>query len=215
MNQQRQRLTRSLLIALGCLLSACAQQASKPKVQQVGAATATPLPASTHKEQAPASGPTPTAALLDLMRQGKYKIAVQAFRQTAIKHPGNALVLANLGLAQARLGQYEQASKHLQQALALMTAPPPTLLNELGRLYRQSGAFSQAEEYYRKAIAVNPTYTPAIVNLGILLEVYRRQPEKALPFYRRYQQLTDKQDKKVALWILDIEQRLPKTGRQP
>ncbi len=213
----------AIALSLSWLLSACSSGPA-PKSMATSKTEAPPVtavasnPPEAREPDGSAAGqplPVPSPALLDLMRNGQYQVAEQAFRQTARRHPDNALVLANLGLAEARLGNTASAQTHLEEAATLMAQPPAALHNELGRVYRQQGLFERAENSYRQALAIDPDYAPAVLNLGILFEIYRQQPGKALPFYQRFQNLTGHQDEEVALWILDIEQRLPASGAQP
>ncbi len=44
-------------------------------------------------------------------------------------------------------------------------------------------------------------------NLGVLCDLYLRDLDCALAHYRRYQTLTEENDRRVALWIADLSRR--------
>jgi DNA-binding SARP family transcriptional activator/Tfp pilus assembly protein PilF len=71
-----------------------------------------------------------------------------------------ATALTNLGLVDLRQGRCQQATDHLQQALAMhgetgdRTGEARTLTN-LGNLYFQQGRYRQATDHYRQALAMH------------------------------------------------------------
>jgi protein O-mannosyl-transferase len=70
-----------------------------------------------------------------------------------------------LGLCLARLGRYDEAEPHYQEALRL--APDYALAhNDLGNLAGLRGRLDLAEEHYAKALEINPTYAVARENLA-------------------------------------------------
>jgi tetratricopeptide (TPR) repeat protein len=55
--------------------------------------------------------------------------------------------------------------------------------------------FEEAEEAYQKAIALKPALAEAHYNLGVLYELHRKDPIKALPYYRKYLELGGKDER--------------------
>jgi tetratricopeptide (TPR) repeat protein len=80
--------------------------------------------------------------------------------------------------------------------------------NELGVLLRRRGEFAAAEAHYLACLEHQPDFQPAHLNLGILYELYLGRLEEALAAYRRYQALAAQPDRKVGVWVVDLERRL-------
>lgn len=75
---------------------------------------------------------------------------------------------------------------------------------------RQKGEFGPAREAYAKALALDPAYAPAVLNLGVLHDLYLGHPAEALTLYERYLALTPPGDAQVGKWVADLKNRLPK-----
>jgi tetratricopeptide (TPR) repeat protein len=83
-------------------------------------------------------------------------------------------------------------------------------LNQQGINQRQAGQFDKARQAYEKAIALDANYTPAILNLGILQDLYLGDSKQALALYERYLALTPSGDATVAKWVADLKNRKEK-----
>jgi tetratricopeptide (TPR) repeat protein len=122
-----------------------------------------------------------------------------------------------LGGPHASLGLiYQQAGKTVEAVLqfeAAVKASPlqPAYLNQLGVAYRQQGQFDKAAEAYEKAIALAPEHATAMLNLGILNDLYLGDPNRALEMYERYLLLTPAGDATVSKWVVDLKNRKPQT----
>jgi tetratricopeptide (TPR) repeat protein len=71
--------------------------------------------------------------------------------------------------------------------------------------------FASAQKLYLTAIQIDPSYTPALLNLAILNDVYLGNISAAKNYYLLYQQqleLQGKQDNRLKNWITDIQRRL-------
>ncbi len=77
--------------------------------------------------------------------------------------------------------------------------------------YRQKGQFDKAREAYEKAIALAPDHAIAMLNLGILNDLYLGDPNRALELYERYLLLTPAGDATVSKWVVDLKNRKPQT----
>ncbi len=113
----------------------------------------------------------------------------------------------NLAKIHSEQGRDEEAMAALEQALAIN---PNNLdaYNQLALLKREAGAFEESEKLYRQALSVWPFHAQSHLNLGILLDLYQGEGERALLHYRAYQQRQEEQDRQVAGWIVDLERRL-------
>ena len=82
---------------------------------------------------------------------------------------------ASLGLIYQQAGKTGEAV--LQFEAAVKASPQqPAYLNQLGVAYRQQGQFDKAREAYEKAIALAPDHATAMLNLGILNDLYLGDP---------------------------------------
>lgn len=144
---------------------------------------------------------------VNLMQQGQLAQANQAFAQLTRAHPKLALAWFNLGLTRAKQQQTPAAIKALKHGLSLRPDNVQAL-NQLGIEYRRSGDFDSARQAYLKALKINPHAATAHYNLGILYDLYLRQPQKALAQYRAYQADASQPDKKTKLWIADLQRRI-------
>lgn len=143
-------------------------------------------------------------AALKLMAERKSGEAQQAFIGLSKEFPTLSGPLTDLGILYARSKQRELALAAFAKAIAA-NPDNAVALNWCGALHREAGNYPRAEEFYLKALAVRPDYAAAALNLGILYEVSMRRPQDALAQYRRYRQLSGKDDLIVAAWIKDLE----------
>ncbi|HET8693706.1 MAG TPA: tetratricopeptide repeat protein, partial [Aquabacterium sp.] len=111
----------------------------------------------------------------------------------------------------------DQLAKSTQALLqtAARSATPAVSYNQLGVHYRQLGQFDKARAAYERALAADPQYAPAVLNLGILSDLYLGDAERALSMYQRYLDLTPQGDPTVAKWIADLKHRLASSQPTP
>ncbi|HEX5357926.1 MAG TPA: tetratricopeptide repeat protein [Aquabacterium sp.] len=101
------------------------------------------------------------------------------------------------------------AATALEQAVQ-QNPKQPARFNQLGATYRQLGQFDKARAAYEQAIAQDASYAPAVLNLGILSDLYLGDTARALTLYERYLTLTPAGDATVAKWVAEIKKRKPK-----
>lgn len=80
---------------------------------------------------------------------------------------------------------------------------------EQGLAFRQAGQFDKARAAYEQALQLDPQLAPAVLNLGILLDLYLGDSARALTQYERYLALTPQGDASVSKWIADLKNRKP------
>ncbi len=85
----------------------------------------------------------------------------------------------------------------------------PGSYNDLGIAWRLAGEFEKARSAYERAIAIDPGHVAAHLNLGILHDLYLRDPQRAVELYDRAQALMQGPDATVAKWITDLRNRKP------
>jgi len=109
-----------------------------------------------------------------------------------------------------------QAVATFQQQSQTHNVASARLLNLFATAKRQQHDFESAKKDYLAAIQLDSSYTPALLNIAILNDVYLGNLDQALKYYLLYQQQLQqqsKQDNRVKNWLTDIQRRLaPKTG---
>ena len=123
------------------------------------------------------------------LRSGRADDAERAFQALAQANPELGGPHANLGVIYRQAGKLAEAVGELEQAVKL-SPRQPIYLNQLGIAYRQQGQFAKARDAYERAIALDPGYAAAVLNLGILNDLYLGDTPRALELYDRYLALT-------------------------
>lgn len=114
-------------------------------------------------------------------------------------------VEALLGLPATRL----KDAAALQEQATQQRPAQAARINQLGVIYRQMGQFDKARATYEQAITLDATYAPAVLNLGILNDLYMGDAARALGLYERYLTLTPGGDTTVNKWLAEIRKRKP------
>lgn len=192
---------------LAALLTACSSGPTPRQVAQAKQAVAPVVALSmvaTAKTAGSEGADMRFHAALQLMTDRKTAEAQKAFNSLSRDFPALSGPLTDLGILYARGKQRDSAIASFAKAVAA-NPDNAVALNWCGALYRETGDFQRAEQFYLKALSVKPDYAAAALNLGILYEVSMHRPQEALVQYRRYQQLSGKDDLIVTAWIKDIE----------
>lgn len=141
------------------------------------------------------------------MRAGNTSKAESQFNKLINDYPEYSGPHNNLGILYYREDKIDKATKAFENALKI-NPDSVVSLNYLGIISRGKGDFKQAQSYYEKALQADPDYAYAHLNYGILLELYMGKLPEALNHYKRYQELTEEEDKKVKGWIVDLGRRI-------
>jgi len=190
-----------------------------------GASASAPGGATARPATPTAAAPAPAASLapvspaaqrafddaLALLRANRTADAERAFRALAQSDPDLAGPHANLGLIARNAGRLPEAVTELERATKL----DPRLAvawNQLAIAYRQQGQFAKSRTAYETALAIDPAYASAVLNLGILNDLYLGEPARALELYNRYLELTPAGDPTVVKWVAELKNRKPEGG---
>ena len=145
---------------------------------------------------------------LQAQRAGRHDEALRQWTALASAHPELGGAHANLGLLHRQAGRYAEAVAALERAVQA-SPTQPRFFNELGIAYRSNGQFAKAQEAYESALARDANHAPALLNLGILHDLYLGNGAKALELYERYLTLASGGDAAVTKWAADLRQRKP------
>ena len=147
------------------------------------------------------------ATALASMKAGNTDRAEQQFLQLTKDYPKYSGPYNNLGILYFQQDKLEQATDAFNTALKINPRSVVSL-NHLGIISRRDGKFKQAQDYYERALKIDPDYAYTHLNYGILLELYMGKLPEALEQYKKYQELTKEEDKKVKGWIVDLTRRI-------
>jgi len=153
-------------------------------------------------------------AALSAIRAGQYKEAEGLLLRVSTREPGLSGPVANLAMVYDRTSRAPLAIKTMRRAIDL-NPRRADYHNVLGVMHRQQGEFKEARQAYEQSLAMDPGYAPAQLNLGILWDIYLQEPDKALAYYQRYQQLVPGDTAMITKWVADIQQRTRAAERKP
>ena len=148
------------------------------------------------------------------LKAGRTEDAERGYKALAKSNPELGGPHASLGLIYRNAGKLPEAAAEIEQAVRL-SPRQPVYLNQLGVTYRQQGQFEKAREAYDKAIALDANYAAAILNLGILHDMYLGDAKRALELYDRYLALTPGGDAAVTKWVAVLKNRKPAPTAAP
>lgn len=155
----------------------------------------------------PSALKTAHEAGIEMMKQKDYRKAARHFSKLAAAYPKFAGPQVNLALALLHLKQYDKAQDAIDAAVKLRPDHYRALTIR-GQILRHQGEFEAAEKDYRRAISLNDSYPNAVLNLGILYDLYLHEPKKALANYQSYLKMVKAEDTPVKSWVVDLERRL-------
>jgi Flp pilus assembly protein TadD len=144
---------------------------------------------------------------IEHMNNNKLGLAEAAFIKMSNEYPLLSGPYANLGVIYSQSNDWDKAVSMLEKA-SERNQKNIKILNQLGYVYRQKGAFKKAENQYLTSIKYASDDASAYLNLGILYDIYMGEFAKASKFYLHYQGLQETPDRRVAGWIVDINRRM-------
>jgi tetratricopeptide (TPR) repeat protein len=191
---------------------ASASAATPPAPATAPAATA----AAAMKPERAALSPAMEEAYEDAnraLKAGRIQEAERAFKSLVKNSPNLAGPHASLGLIYRNAGQLPEALSEFETA-ALLNPANAVLQQQLGLTHRHLGQFQLARQAYEKALSLDSNYGAAILNLGILFDLYLGDAQRALEMYTRYLALNPA-DATVGKWVTELKNRKPLAAAAP
>ncbi|WLQ16959.1 tetratricopeptide repeat protein [Hahella aquimaris] len=186
-------------LALTLLLAACS---GAPQKSSVGGATG-----GVDVSQVPEGARSQYVDALREQKARNFGSALKKFQAVSEDYPQLSGPYINMGIIYMNTDAPDQAQAMFEKAVSVNGLNPEGY-SLLGYLARRQGKFTEAEEYYRKAIAVDGSYAPARLNLGITYDLYMGKLQEALEQYQIYQSLQAQPDDEVNRWIVDLQSRI-------
>ncbi len=90
----------------------------------------------------------------NLVNQGEYDRAIANFQQEIQTNPKNMEAWRELGIAEYKKGEFENAKKNLTQANQIKPDPASNLY--LGMIFEQGNQYDSAIDYYSTALSLEP-----------------------------------------------------------
>jgi tetratricopeptide (TPR) repeat protein len=104
----------------------------------------------------------------DLLRQGKYPLAITQYQHALKINPDQAGALVNLAIAYINIGQPTVGAQLLEDALPRVTLRKGVVYYNLGEILEQQGRPDEAIHYYRQAIGLDVQQDLVYRKLGAL-----------------------------------------------
>jgi tetratricopeptide (TPR) repeat protein len=118
-----------------------------------------------------------------LEQGGRFPDAESAYRRAILDGPQSAVARFNFACFLRRRGRLEEALEEHQAALDLGIAQPEEVLSNMAVIQAELRRDAAAKLLLERALALNPTYVPALFNLGLQHEELGERAE-ALRLFR-------------------------------
>lgn len=205
-NKVMVEIVRAWVVILGCLILISCAGGQTPSVEKAAAVKLSPsLEDSTYIEL-DAGIESDFLDAVDRMENNDYISAIEKLESVIDREKRLIAPFVNVAIAYRKTGEVEQAEKNLATALTLDPLHP-VANNELGLIYRQAGKFEEARAAYELVTENHPDFTAAMINLGVLCDLYMHDFECALEQFERYLSLNPN-DKNVSIWVADVKRRV-------
>ena len=141
-----------------------------------------------------------------LMKQGNYPQAKAIMNQIIAEDERLPGPVTNLGIIALKTGEEEKAIGYFKRAIA-MDPEQAAAYNELAFMHREKGEFDEARGLYEQAIQYNPDFLLSYFNLGVLCDIYLRDPQCAYDNFLVYNKRSEPKDPLVQNWLDELERR--------
>lgn len=153
----------------------------------------------------------------DMYRKGKVEAAQNYFRKNSLRNPKDDLAAENLGKAQYRSKDFDEAEKSFKNSLA-HSDDPAAIHYQLGNTHYQRQQYKEALEQYRQGLLLKPTDEDLRANYELALKALEKQEQpQSQPKDEPKEEPEEKKDKeelKNRLRALDQKESSDRRRRQ-
>lgn len=197
---------RTWVVILGCFILISCAGGQTPRVEKAAAVKLSPQLEDLAYIELDTGIESDFLDAVDSMENSDYIKAIEKLESVIDREKRLIAPFVNIAIAYRKIGEVEQAEKNLSTALALDPVHP-VANNELGLIYRQAGKFEEARAAYELVTENHPDFAAAMINLGVLCDLYIHDFECALEQFERYLALNPN-DKNVSIWVADVKRRV-------
>jgi tetratricopeptide (TPR) repeat protein len=140
------------------------------------------------------------------LKQKNYAHAEKLFKELTVEDKSLSGSWVGLGDVAIEQKAYDQAVAHFTRAIELNPKNVNAYMH-LAQAQRLQGNFLGAQNTYAKALAMWPDFPEAHLNLAVLYDIYLNHPLRAQKHMEAYQYLTGGENRQVAKWLAEIQQR--------
>ncbi|MBQ8431527.1 MAG: tetratricopeptide repeat protein [Clostridia bacterium] len=133
-----------------------------------------------------------------LTDQGLLREAAACYEALIRRGYANDTLHCNLGFLYDRLGEFENAERHQEQAL-FYNPKNESALNNLAQLHFHHGNLEKAEDYAKRALECNGRFSPASNLLALIYAIQEKEPEAEQYFRLAVANGEDPQNLRIAI----------------
>jgi len=118
-----------------------------------------------------------------LHKKGLFNDALSHYRLALNNKPDSYTAYYNIGLVLDATGNTADAYKYYQKAIKLNPKYADAIYNT-ALILKNDGKIEEAADHFLRIIEINPYYTDAYNNLGIIYEMYFKNIDQGMYYYR-------------------------------
>jgi len=155
-------------------------------------------------------------AKLNKVEREQYDVLLE---EQAFPFEEKAIAIHEINAQRAAAGIYDQWVKNSYDALRELEPvrygkverdDSASALDQQGISLRKQGRFKEAADAYHQALKLDHTNVLAMLNLGILYDMYLGDSVQAMGMYTQYLALRPEGDAEVSKWVAELKNRKPK-----
>ena len=200
------KIVRIWVVILSCLILISCAGGQAPRVEKAAAVKLSPPLEDSAYINLDSDIESDFLDAVDRMENSDYASAIEILESVIDREKRLIAPFVNIAIAYRKTGEVKQAEENLTKALG-MDPVHPVANNELGLIYRQAGKFEEARAAYELVTENHPDFTAAMINLGVLCDLYMHDYKCALEQFERYLALNP-DDKNVFIWVADVKRRV-------
>ncbi len=151
------------------------------------------------------------SAVISALNNGQPMVAKALLLGLTQRYPLAGKPWVNVGLISFRRGELDRAQQAAEKALKLQ---PEIAVTDylLGLIAHKKNDAPKALEHYLTALGKDQQHAHSHYNLALLYDTYYQDLENAIFHYRRYLELSARDDEITLSWVRELESQLVSEG---